>query len=83
MEADLRNTNNHITQSDAHILGLEEQAGQIISDLETKATLVALRECVTRRHYEQAVAALGAELELKCAQSTVSTLQNSVTVSDC
>eukprot|EP01032_Pedospumella_encystans_P025732 gene25732-29070_t len=79
VEADLGRTRHHITQSDARILTLEEQAGQIINELETKATVVALRECVTRRHYEQAVAALGAELELKCKQTTVSTLQSKVT----
>ena len=82
VEADLGRTHNHIIQSDAWILTLEEQAGQIISELETKATVVALRECVTRRHYEQAVAALGAELELKCKQTTVTTLQSKVTVRD-
>ena len=82
VEADLGRTRNHITQSDARILTLEEQAGQIITELETKATVVALRECVTRRHYEQAVAALGAELELKCTQTTVSSLQSKVTVRD-
>lgn len=63
-----------MSRVDAQILSLDERAGQIVDELETKATLAALRECVTRRHYEQAVAALGAELELKCSQSTVSSL---------
>lgn len=75
MDDDLGRTKNRLQESNKHIHALEDQAAKILGELELKATLVALRECVTRRHYEQAVAALGAELELKCTHTTVTTLQ--------
>lgn len=73
-------TQKHVAHIDTQIHSLEVQAGLIVGELETKASLAALRECVTRRHYEQAVAALGAELELKSAQTTVSVLQSELQV---
>ncbi len=75
MDDDLGRTKNRLQESDKHIYALEEQAAKILAELGLKATLAALRECVTRRHYEQAVGALGAELELKCTHTTVTMLQ--------
>jgi hypothetical protein len=49
-------------------------------DLSTKATIAAVRECVTRRHYEQAVAALGTELEKKVSHSAIASLQATLQV---
>ena len=80
VESSLTQTQKHVAHTDTQIHNLEVQAGVIVGELETKASLAALRECVTRRHYEQAVAALGAELELKSAQTTVSVLQSELQV---
>lgn len=80
VESSLTQTQKHVAHIDTKIYSLEVQAGVIVGELETKASLAALRECVTRRHYEQAVAALGAELELKSAQTTVSVLQSELQV---
>lgn len=81
VESSVAQTQKHVANIDTQIRSIEVQAGLIVGELETKASLAALRECVTRRHYEQAVAALGAELELKCAQTTVSALQSHLQVS--
>jgi hypothetical protein len=59
---------------------LGERAGELEKGLGTKASLVQLRECVTRKHYEQAVQALGAELENRAHSSTVQRLDHSVQV---
>ena len=80
VESSLAQTQRHVAHMDTQIHSIEVQAGLIVGELETKASLAALRECVTRRHYEQAVAALGAELELKCTHTTVSKLQSDLQV---
>lgn len=80
VESSVARTQKHVAHIDGQIRSIEVQAGLIAGELETKASLAALRECVTRRHYEQAVAALGAELELKCTQTSVSALQNHLQV---
>ena len=46
-----------------------------------KASLQAVRNCVTRRHYEQAVAALGAQVDSKTPSTTTQKMQQQILVS--
>ncbi|KAJ1438781.1 hypothetical protein B484DRAFT_444391 [Ochromonadaceae sp. CCMP2298] len=64
------------------ITALEGQAGELQQGLGTKASLADLRQCVTRTHYEQAVQALGAELENRAPQSSMHRLDHTVQVLD-
>ena len=77
---DVSAINEHLASCDDEILSLHGAARALQVELASKATLIALRECVTRRHYEQAVAALGSEIELKAAQTAVSDLQGRLKV---
>lgn len=43
----------------------------------------AVRECVLRRHYEQAVTALGAEIEQRATQSQADSLDDRLQVLQC
>lgn len=50
------------------LIALQKRASDIEGELSTKATILAMRECVLRRHYERAVEALGAEIERRASQ---------------
>lgn len=67
-------------QNSTEIGRLQERAGELGTELGTKASLHALRECVTRRHYEQAVSALGAAVEHKAAQVSLDSVQSKLQV---
>lgn len=64
-----------IVQCSSRVGRLQERAVELGAELGTKASLAALRECVTRRHYEQAVSALGAAVERKAAQESLDIAQ--------
>ena len=67
-------------EADARIGALQASTAALGSELATKATVQAVRECVTRRHYEQAVAALGSELERRAPQTSVNSLDSQLQV---
>jgi hypothetical protein len=58
-----------LTSCGQHVKALQDTATQLQGDLATKASIASVRECVLRRHYQDAVSALGGELELKAPQS--------------
>lgn len=72
-----------IAQSSSRIDRADARAGELGAELATKASLQALRECVTRRHYEQAVSALGAAVEQKAAQHSLDNVQSKLQVIAC
>jgi hypothetical protein len=67
-------TDERLTSCDLEVKALQSTSTQLQSELTTKASVAAVRECVLRRHYQEAVSALGGELERKTAQSVTNAL---------
>lgn len=80
IQRELNGAQADIAQSSRRIDRADTRAGELGVELATKASLQALRECVTRRHYEQAVSALGAAVEQKAAQHSLDTVQSKLQV---
>lgn len=59
---------------------IDSNISDINSHLLLKATIKEVRECVTRKHYEEAVTALGNEIELKSSNIYANNLNNKINV---
>ena len=59
---------------------IDNDISEIKYQLQLKASLKELRECVTRKHNEEAITALGNEIELKSSNVFTNMLLNKVEV---
>ncbi len=80
MEAVLKTAQHGIAAAAANIVAIDASIADINEALVTKATVREVRECVTRRHYEQAVAALGADLDTRSTQQYADQLRDQLRV---
>jgi hypothetical protein len=66
---------NHVCEVDKSIMDMQD-------NLKLKASVKELRECVKRKHYEEAVSVLGVEIESKTSINFSEALQKQIEVSD-
>lgn len=78
----LASTQEQLDQAVARITAIDSSMLGVERELDNKATVTDVRQCVTRIHYEQAVTALGQDLATKTPVTVSDDLREKLKVCD-